>query len=241
MTSWKKMGTDDTTEQEISFTDFIASSIHDMKNSLNIQVSSLEKLALRCEQLGDQPSFEGLGQIIYQANRLNSNLIQLLSLYKLGKSIYPTDIVEHALIDVIDEALQRYQSVLDFKGITISVDCDPSCYWYFDRDLVIGVLINALNNAYRYTSDKIHIAAKIEAGFLELRVEDNGAGYPESMLQNDCMEAHKGINFSNGSTGLGFYFSNRVVKMHKNSSREGSLIIENGGLYGGGCFVMKLP
>jgi signal transduction histidine kinase len=228
-------------QEDISFTDFIASSIHDMKNSLNMQVSSLEKIAVQCRQQGDTPTFENLGLIIYQANRMNSNLIQLLSLYKLGKSIYPTDIAEHSISEIIEEARLQNQSITDFKGISVSVDCDDDCYWYIDRDLITGVLINALNNAYNYTCDKIRVAAKIEGGFLELRVEDNGKGYPQSMLLNDGISADKGINFSSGSTGLGFYFSSRVASMHKNGTHQGSLNIENGGAYGGGCFIVRLP
>ncbi|MFZ2852740.1 MAG: HAMP domain-containing sensor histidine kinase [Rhodocyclaceae bacterium] len=228
-------------QEDISFTDFIASSIHDMKNSLNMQVSALEKIAVQCRQQGDAPTFESLGLVIYQANRMNSNLIQLLSLYKLGKSIYPVDIAEQSIADLIEEALLQNKSITEFKGISVSVDCDASLYWYFDRDLLTGVLINALNNAYNYTSDKIRVAVGIDDGYLELRVEDNGQGYPEHMLLNDAILADKGISFSSGSTGLGFYFSSRVAKMHKNGNRQGSLTIENGGAFGGGCFVLRLP
>lgn len=144
---------------EISFTDLIASSIHDMKNSLNMQINYLEGVAVECRQRGDTATFENLERVIYQSNRMNSNLIQLLSLYKLGKSIYPVDIAEHSVAEVIDESLLQNKSIMDFKGLAVTVDCDPHCYWYFDRDLVIGVLINALNNAYNYTNDKIRIAA----------------------------------------------------------------------------------
>lgn len=227
--------------EEISFTDFIASSIHDMKNSLNMQINSLEKIAAQCQQKGDTPAFEQLGLIIYEANRMNSNLIQLLSLYKFGKSIYPMDIDEQAVREVIEEAVLQDKSIMDFKGITISVECDEGCYWYFDRDLVTGLLINALNNAYRYTSNNIRVAAKIDDGFLEIRVEDDGAGYPQSMLKNSGIQASKGTDFASGSTGLGFYFSSRVAAMHKNGDNQGSLSFENGGAYGGGCFVIKLP
>lgn len=227
--------------EDISFTDFIASSIHDMKNSLNIQVNGLETIADGCRARADGDTLAALGPIIHQSHRMNANLIQLLSLYKLGKSIYPMDMGEQSVSDVIHEALLHNRSAMEFKGITIEVDCDEGCYWYFDRDLVTGILLNALNNAYSYTSDRIRIAATIEGGWLELRVEDNGRGYPEAMLQNDAMAANKGVNFSSGSTGLGFYFSSRVAQMHKNGDRQGSLTIENGGAYGGGCFVVRLP
>ena len=229
------------TNEEISFTDFIASSIHDMKNSLNIQVSGLEDIATACRARGDTTTLAGLGPIIHQAHRMNANLIQLLSLYKLGKSIYPTDISEQSVADVIHEALLQNRSVMEFKGITMEVDCDEACYWYFDRDLVTGILLNALNNAYNYTTDKIRIAAHVDTGMLVLRVEDNGQGYPAHMLQSGGVAANKSINFSSGSTGLGFYFSSLVANMHQNGGQQGSLTIENGGAYGGGCFVVQLP
>jgi signal transduction histidine kinase len=110
-----------------------------------------------------------------------------------------------------------------------------------DRELVKGVLVNALNNAYHYTLDKIHIVAALENKRLELRVEDNGQGYPERMLLNQDLPTDQGVRFDTGSTGLGFYFSDQVARLHKNGSNRGSLAIENGGSLGGGCFVLRLP
>ncbi len=229
------------TPEEISFTDLMASSIHDMKNSVNVQVNALEIIALQAQANGDVESFKSLVGVIGQAHRMNANLIQLLSLYKFGKSIYPLDIAEQSVAEVIDETLLQTRSILDFKGISVVVACDPDCYWYFDRDLVTGVLLNALNNAFGYTKDKIRVVADVVAGMLTLRVEDNGAGYPVNMLQCDGLHHHKSVNFLSGSTGLGFYFSSQVAAKHKNKGQCGSLIIENGGAYGGGCFVVNLP
>ena len=219
----------------------MASSIHDMKNSVNIQVHELESIATQIREKVDDAAFQSLVSVIAQAQRVDANLIQLLSLYKFGKSIYPLDIAEHSVAEVIDVAVLQKSSVLGLKGISIEVDCDPDSYWYFDRDLVTGVLLNAMNNAYNYTQDKIRIAADMESGMLALRVEDNGRGYPAHMLQGHGVDANKGVNFSSGSTGLGFHFSSQVAQLHQNQGQRGSLTIENGGAYGGGCFVLRLP
>ncbi len=227
--------------EEISFTDLMASSIHDMKNSVNVQVHALEQIALDAKARGDLEAFNSLVVVIAQSHRVNANLIQLLSLYKFGKSTYPLDIQEHSVAELIAEAVLQQRAVLDFKGITIDVDCADDCYWYFDHDLMTGVLLNAINNACNYTHDKIRIAAQVQNGALVLRVEDNGPGYPAQMLQGDDLQASKGVNFASGSTGLGFYFSARVAQLHQNSAREGTLSIANGGAYGGGCFVVTLP
>jgi K+-sensing histidine kinase KdpD len=168
-------------------------------------------------------------------------LVELLSLYKLSKSIYAMDISEQAVADVVQEAVQQNQSMMAFKGIVVSQNCAPDCYWYMDRELVKGVLVNALNNAYQYTLDKIHISARISNRQLELRVEDNGQGYPDPMLVGEDVAREKGVNFGSGSTGLGFYFCSQVARLHKNGGRQGHLVIENGGTLGGGCFVLRLP
>jgi signal transduction histidine kinase len=228
-------------QEDIGFTDFIALAIHDMKNSVSMQVDALEKISGEARQRGDAATVASLGEIIYEANRMNANLIQLLSLYKLGNSIYPMNVVEQSLCDLIEEALLRNKSIMDAKGIAVTVDCDSECYWFIDADLVMGILINALNNAYKYTTDKIRVVAKVENDFLELRIEDNGRGYPESMLRDGGVLADKGIDFASGSTGLGFHFAARAAGMHQNQGRRGELLIENGGAYGGGCFVVRLP
>ena len=228
-------------QNEVTFTDLIASSIHDMKNSLNLQISALEKITVQCRERGDISAVNDLGPVIYQANRINLNLVELLSLYKMDKSMYPLDIDEHAIAELIEEAMLQNQPMMDFKGIALSVDCAPDCYWYVERELIKGVLMNALNNAYNYTTDRIHVLARIADNRLELRVEDNGAGYPDRMLQAEGLSSKTGVNFESGSTGLGFYFADQVVRLHRNGGRCGTLSIENGGSLGGGCFVVRLP
>ena len=226
---------------EISFTDLMASSIHDMKNSVNVQVHALEQIAHDAKERGDLQAFDALVGVIAQAHRVNANLIQLLCLYKFGKSTYPLDIQEQSVFDLINEAVIQVQAVLDFKGIRLTVDCPPHLDWYFDRDLMTGVLLNALNNACHYTQDCIRVSASVADGQLTLRLEDNGPGYPAQLLSHDAVAANKRVNFFNGSTGLGFHFSDQVARLHQNQGRHGALAIENGGAYGGGCFVVTLP
>lgn len=225
---------------EISFADRMASSIHDMKNVLNLQVRALEQMAQERQAQGDQAGFQALGDVIVQSNHMNLQLVEMLSLYKLGKSIYPVDMDEHSVDEVIQEVLMQSQFMLALKGIQVQVDCAPDAYWYFDKELFKGALVNALNNAVQHTQDRITIMARLHNKQLELRVEDNGPGFPPSMLAG-AVSTEKSVDFSTGSTGLGFYFCEQVAQLHKNGQRRGTLHIENGGTLGGGCFVMTLP
>ena len=227
--------------EEISFADLMAFSIHDMKNFVNVHLSELEIIALQAQACGDFDTFKSLMGVIGQTHRMSAHLIQLQAIHKFGQSIYPIDIAEQSVSDIIDDVLSQTRFILEFDGIHVEVECEPDCYWNFDRELVTGVLLNAVNNAFHYTRDKIRVTANIANGLLTLRVEDNGSGFPASMLHDVEIHTEKGVNFISGSTGLGFYFSLQVARMHLSNGIRGTLAIENGGAYGGGCFVAKLP
>ena len=61
---------------------FLASTVHDMKNSISVVSGTLESL-LAAEQSSTtaDPAFLQMAQMLYQTKRLNDNLIQLLALY----------------------------------------------------------------------------------------------------------------------------------------------------------------
>jgi signal transduction histidine kinase len=222
-----------------AFADFLALSVHDMKNSLGMLIGALES-TIKEAQGSDSPLSPRLGQMEYEAKRLNNNLLQLLCIYKIRNERYPVDVQEHAVRTVLEEVVAANRPQLLFRGIQLDLDCPNDVLWYFDKELICGALNNALNNSIQHTADKLRLVARVADGALTLRVEDNGGGYPDSLLQGE-IAANKGIHYYRGSTGLGMYFSAMVAHLHQNDGNVGSLTIENGGAYGGGCFVLRLP
>ncbi len=97
-----------------------------------------------------------------------------------------------------------------------------------------------MNNATRYVSTCINFRAKENDGLLEIRIEDDGDGYPNEMLQ-ESIDNMRSIDFQAGSTGLGIYFSSIVVRLHRNQGRYGEVKLENDGVLGGSCFILHLP
>lgn len=226
-------------EENPDISAFLASAIHDMKNSISMLIVFLEEVL---GQVNEQnfPAYMQMAQMLYEVKRVNGNLIQLLTVYKVGNKFYPFDLAQHSLEEFITEILLQSRALLEFKGIEVAVDVEEGLHWYFDRELVAGVVSHALNNVAHYTEDKVRLTARKTDGNLEIRIEDNGSGYPPAMLE--AGEAvSRGVNFATGSTGLGLYFSSMVAKLHKNQGRTGYIRLENGGEYGGGCFVLSLP
>ena len=215
---------------------FLASAIHDMKNSISVLMRFLNDNLTKLDPEAQREA----APMLYEVQRVNDNLLQMLAIYKVGNQFYPFDLTENSIGDFVSEIAEQNRSLLDYLGITLEIDCDEGLYWYFDYELVAGTIAHALNNASHYTKDRLRLAAKEENGELVIRVEDNGSGYPNHLLEaGDAVS--KGVNFASGSTGLGLYFSSMVAKLHQNRGRTGSMQLENGGAYGGGCFILRLP
>ncbi len=218
---------------------FLASSVHDMKNSVSMLIGGLEKTLATVDAVSF-PSYDGLVQMNLEAKRINDKLVQLLALYKVGQNLYPFNPQFYSLYEYMQAIAAQNCDILKFQGIKLDIQVDRNLYWYFDEDMINGVVGNALNNAIRYTSTCINFSAKEVNGMLEIRIEDDGDGYPNEMLQAR-IDNKRSIDFRDGSTGLGIYFATLVAQLHRNHGRYGEVKLENNGLLGGGCFILYLP
>jgi two-component system sensor histidine kinase SenX3 len=229
---------------------FLASTAHDMKNSISVLSGTLERLLLDASPATGPAGAAGdayaqMAQMLYQTRRLNDSLMQLLALYKqVGKPEYPFDVQPIEMGQLVGQVAAMAAVLLESRGVTLVLEHDPALIWHLDEDLVIGVLTHAINNAIHYTRDTVRLAVREVDGWLECRVEDNGPGYPPALLAAGQVAGRAtagGVNFLTNSAGLGLYFSGEVAKMHRHRGRHGLVHLENGGAYGGGCFVLRLP
>lgn len=232
--------TDKAKETRLDFSTVLASSVHDMKNSLSVLINHLDEVVETLEDTNPSSS-KLVSQLQYEAKRVNNNLIQLLSLYRLDNSLYSLNISHTPLYDLIEEVVSQNMSLMEYKGIGIEIDCPDDLSWFFDKELVSGVLSSTLNNSFRYTKDLLRVSACEKDSYLSICIEDNGDGYPESMIGGGSGSNARQISFTKGSTGLGLYFADMVAKFHKNKEREGYISMANGGILGGGIFCICLP
>ncbi|WP_239700877.1 sensor histidine kinase KdpD [Massilia sp. 9096] len=231
---------------------FLAATAHDMKNSISVLSGTLERLLVANAPAGAadvaapaDPAYPQMAHMLYQTKRLNDNLMQLLALYKqVGTPAYPFDMQPLQLGQLVEQVAALERVLLTSRGIRLELDYDPDLVWHLDEDLIVGVLSHAINNAIHYTRDTVRLSIRELDGWLELRVEDNGPGYPPALLRAGTVSARDaagGVNFLTNNAGLGLYFSGEVAKMHRHRERRGEVRLENGGLHGGGCFVLRLP
>lgn len=222
----------------LDFSTIIASSVHDMKNSISMMLGTLDQLTSDCG--ASCPSSEKINQLRYQGQRLNSDLVQMLSIYKIENRQYSPNIDEHDLSGFLLECVETYTPLLSPRGIAIEQECESGLTGFFDREMVAGVINNVVNNAYKYSRSLIRISANMHDNFLGIHVMDNGRGYPAAMLR-DSRDVAGPTNFRTGSTSLGLYFASLITHMHENRGRRGYIRLSNDGIDGGGCFSLYLP
>ena len=216
----------------------LASTIHDMKNSLAMLIHAVEFMVPNGERLPSDLQSH-YGQFKLQSQAVNDQMLQLLAMYKINQSQYMLNIDQHYLQDFLYEALIQHREICLLRHLDLEVSCeDKNLSWFFDATLINGVINNAMNNCYKYGGSKIHLAVDIEDNYLVIRIMDNGNGFPDTMLLDPGKI--KAINLKHGGTGLGLYFAETCARLHTNKGRTGKMVLANNKT-GGSCVTLYLP
>ncbi len=223
----------------VDFSLVLASSVHDMKNSIGMLIASLENY---CEDNPPQNDIQKkhFNTLHYEASRVNAELVQLLTIYRMDTDRLPLRLDQHYVIDVLEEQLARNHALLNNSNIHLKLECDDNLEYAFDADLVGSVVQNVIVNCCRYTREQLLVRAEIEDDLLCITIADDGVGYPPEML-NAPQVSIDPADVSEGKTRLGLYFAEAIASMHRQKNRKGFIKLENGRVLSGGCFKMYIP
>jgi signal transduction histidine kinase len=233
MTSNKQIST------KIDFSSVLAAAVHDMKNSLFLLIQSIEGLrdALPKENSGAR---EQVANVHYEASRLNTNLVQILSLYRSELESIPISADECFVADLIADVVGSNAFYIEQKNIELSVNVDEDVSWYLDSELIYLLINDVIVNALRYGTSRIAIQASITDDYLLIKIEDDGNGYPEEMLTKSHSTLSN-FELSQGRTGLGLFFAKLIADAHSHNDKAGIISLSNGGSLGGSVFEVKIP
>ena len=141
---------------------------------------------------------------------------------------------------MIRKALKHFSGFKDFEcSLEISPDAAAA---NVDKQAFMQIIQNLLSNAYKYRKEgsvcRVKIQTRKLGDFLELMVEDDGIGVPESALDKIFdrfyqvrMDSARKI----GGTGLGLYITKELVLLHKGKVTVASTLGE------GTVFTLELP
>ncbi len=215
------------------FPTLLASTIHDIKNSLSVVLQLTRIFSTKYQSDPD------LLQLEFETHRINNSLMQLLVLYKIDHNKFQADIDEHPASDILAEVRAQHILLLEGRHISLSIQCKADLL-FCDNTLVCNALSTLLNNAQRYSRSSIFLSAYPEGDFICLAIEDDGEGYPAAMLETDPNDLDK-IDWISGNTGLGLHFVSTIAALHENNGRQGYIKIDNDSRLGGARFRLFLP
>lgn len=223
----------------VDFSLVLASSVHDMKNSIGMLIASLENYIDESPPRTDAQR-KHFNTLHYEASRVNAELVQLLTIYRMENDHLPLRLDQHYVIDVLEDQLARNHALLENSDIHLKLQCDDNLEWVFDADLIGSVVQNVIVNCSRYTREQLLVQALVEDDMLCITVADDGAGYPPAMLKAPHMTVDV-AEVSHGKTHLGLYFANEIAALHRQKNRKGYIKLDNGSPLSGGCFRMFIP
>jgi signal transduction histidine kinase len=132
------------------------------------------------------------------------------------------------------KAVERAVSRL-YRHVTIDLDGDKQAVAHVEHQDLEEMLGNLIENAAKYGQGRVFVTVLREAGFVEVMVEDDGPGIPET---ERTLLFERGARLDTGKpgTGLGLAIVRDVVEIY-----EGTIVLEESEDLGGLLVRLRLP
>jgi signal transduction histidine kinase len=220
--------------------DLIATVSHELKTPL----ASMRLLVdtLRDGHCQDVQLVQDYLQLISKENARLSSLIEgflTFSRMERNKAKFEQEIVNTD--EVIHAALEAVGSRLQAPGRRLELDLAPEMPPVIgDRDALITVFVNLLDNALKYTGEnkEIRLRGFVANGNICFEVQDNGIGFPRSAAKkifDRFYQVDRTLTSGAGGCGLGLSIVKFIVTAHSGS------ITANGQPGKGSTFTVQLP
>ena len=213
--------------------DSIAHEFRTPLTAIKASVTSMLSGGLNGSQQG-----ELLTVINEESDRMDHLVEEAMQLARLESKQVELDRKPHDVRETINQALESAKKFLGSHPVKI--DCgDDVPTVEFDKDLIVNVLLQLLENAAKYSAPEspIHISVEKANADVLISVADRGPGIDEleQALIFDKFYRGKDNRYSVQGTGMGLAIAKAVVEAHGGSIKVTSLLGQ------GSVFSFLLP
>ena len=237
--------------------------IHKMANAFNEMLNSLENFYLHEKQFSSDVSHElrtpvsviltesqysleyvdnieeardSFSVIQRQAKRMSELINQIMELSKIEKQTgIPSDRINFS--ETVEKILGDYKNLFAEKNIEMTKKIEENISIIGDKIMIERLFDNLLNNAMKFTKDKIIVKLYSEDEECVLEVEDNGIGISEKdkeLIWKRFYQVNDSRNKKiNKGFGLGLFLVSKIIEQH------GAVIDVEGNLNEGTKFIAK--
>ncbi|MFT5395819.1 MAG: K+-sensing histidine kinase KdpD [Gammaproteobacteria bacterium] len=104
---------------EFDYSTLLASSIHEVKNSLNMLLNSIDQVVTKYDE-ETCPAYKKFSQIQYESKRVNDDLVELLAIYRIRNNQYSANIDEYSLSDFLHENIGQHEAMSFIGSLTVT-------------------------------------------------------------------------------------------------------------------------
>jgi len=200
--------------------DFFASMSHELRTPLT---SIKEGTGLLLEGVGGPTTDKQrklLEIIAEESKRLIGLVSSLLDLSKMEAGMMSYDFTVAPFEPLLKRAVGEIAPLLEAKQIFLENGLDRALPPVrMDGERILQVLRNLLGNAVKFTPNggKVRISAKVEAGKLEVSIQDSGPGIAAESLLSIFEKFNQGSRPNGGAplgTGLGLALAKSIIVSH---------------------------
>jgi signal transduction histidine kinase len=197
---------------------------HDLKSAFNSMLGFSDLLIKNFDNY-DQDKKKKFVDIIQQSIQNTYKLLENLLVWsRAQRGIIDYNPEIHNLYLMTDETIGILQQTADNKAVSIINSISESIFVHVDKNMVLTILRNLINNAVKFTPKKgevkisaVHIKSDDHLPFVRIAVKDNGIGIKKESLEklfklSESLST-KGTDNEPG-TGLGLILCKDFVEKH---------------------------
>ena len=156
---------------------------------------------------------DALASIGQDVTELDELIDMSLTYARLEHSSLQSNLEPTSLAAWFDGQIDDATLLYTHKEIVPLVDIDRSLYVVMDKRLMSYAMRNLLRNASKYAHSRILVGLSMRHGNVEIFVEDDGAGVPESERER-IFNAFVRLDRQTGGYGIGLAITRQVLNAH---------------------------
>ncbi|SKC48481.1 sensor histidine kinase [Ohtaekwangia koreensis] len=212
---------------------FVQNASHELKTPLTAIMAEVELALARDRSMEEYR--RTLHVVLQETERLASTTQELLLLARLEERAHKTELDSVDVIEVLDRTLASF-SLHHPEREVVKEGKTSAVYIQGNAQLLQTAFLNILDNAYKYSNDKIKITLTSKPKEIAITIRDFGIGIPSSELNQVRSPLYRGSNASTiPGAGLGLSLVDRIISVNNGQfeiySEEGK----------GTACVIKLP
>ncbi len=227
-------------EVEEMKTNFLQLVTHDLKTPVAKIQGLTEQLKRSLSDKLDSKDIETMNHLFSANEELNHFIGSLLELTKLDNQGLRVNLQSKDINQLLENIVMKHRFAAQSKQILVHPDFEPLFPIRIDSELITKVLSNLIDNAIKYSPEgtRISLHTREIGENIEISIQDQGIGIPESEIQNLFSRFYRVKNDTTikvKGTGLGLYLSKYFIESHRGTISVESTVGE------GTRFLIRLP